>query len=114
MTVTQIHGLNAGYVMELYDKFLASPDSFDENTREFFQNWTPLTDDMTTLPAEMVADVYKVKALGNYVQAIRQFGHVGAQVDPLGTAPIGDPELAPDYHGLNEADLHHLPAGLID
>lgn len=114
MTATQIHGLNAGYVMELYDRFLAAPDSFDERTRAFFQNWTPLTDDVTTLPPEMVADVYKVKALANYVQAIRQFGHVAAQLDPLGTEPIGDPELDPAYHGLTEADLHHLPASLID
>ncbi|HRF97381.1 MAG TPA: thiamine pyrophosphate-dependent enzyme, partial [Aggregatilineales bacterium] len=66
------------------------------------------------MPAAMVADVRKVTAIANYAQAIRQFGHVAAQVEPLGTPPIGDPELSAEYHGLTEADLYELPAGLID
>jgi 2-oxoglutarate dehydrogenase E1 component len=114
MTLTKIYGLNAGYVVELYDKYLASPDSVDERTRAFFANWTPITEQTVEMPAAMVADVRKVTAIANYAQAIRQFGHVAAQLEPLGTPPIGDPELSAEYHGLTEADLYELPAGLID
>jgi len=114
MKLTQIYGLNAGYVLELYERYLTSPDSVDERTRAFFDNWTPINEETVEMPAAMVADVRKVTAIANYAQAIRQFGHVAAQLDPLGTPPIGDPELSAEYHGLTEQDLYELPAGLID
>jgi len=114
MTLTKIYGLNAGYVAELYEKYLTSPDSVDERTRAFFANWTPITEQTIEMPAAMVADVRKVTAIANYAQAIRQFGHVAAHLDPLGTPPIGDPEISVEYHGLTEQDLYELPAGLID
>ena len=35
------HGPNYGYILELYDRFLANPASVDEATRSLFTNWKP-------------------------------------------------------------------------
>jgi len=34
-------GVNAGYVLELYDRFKGDPASVDPDTRKFFESWTP-------------------------------------------------------------------------
>ncbi len=55
------------------------------------------------------------KAVGavSFAQAIRQFGHLEAQIDPLGNPRPGDPELSPEFHGVQWEDLHGIPASLI-
>ena len=42
-------------------------------------------------------------------QAIRDYGHLDVQVDPLGTPPHGAPELHPTFYGLTEDQLAALP-----
>jgi len=42
-------------------------------------------------------------------QAVREFGHLAVQLDPLGSTPMGAPELDPAFHGITEADLVALP-----
>ncbi|MGE5264223.1 MAG: 2-oxoglutarate dehydrogenase E1 subunit family protein, partial [Acidobacteriota bacterium] len=37
-------GSNAGYVLELYDRYRQNPGSVDTATREFFARWTPPVD----------------------------------------------------------------------
>ena len=50
----------------------------------------------------------------NLAQSIRRYGHLAAQLDPLGLRmPVGDPSLLPETHGLTEDDLRRLPANLI-
>ena len=45
---------------------------------------------------------------------IRRFGHLAAQLDPLGFHdPIGDPSLAPQSHGLTTDALKKLPASIV-
>ena len=39
------------------------------------------------------------------VQAIRRYGHLAAEIDPLGSRPMGDPALLPETHGITE-DRH--------
>ena len=38
------------------------------------------------------------------VDAIRQYGHLAVQLDPLGTQPPGAAELKPEFHGITEQD----------
>ncbi|NJN68707.1 MAG: hypothetical protein HC884_19375, partial [Chloroflexaceae bacterium] len=35
------HGPNAGYMLELYERYRQNPDSVDAATRAFFDAWTP-------------------------------------------------------------------------
>jgi len=115
---SEFHGHNLGYVLELYDRYLEAPESLDPDTREFFRQWSPNIDfngvSAAQFTTEAATDLRKVVGAVGYAQAIRQFGHRAAQLDPLGNPPPGDPELNPEWHEINEADLRALPAGIID
>lgn len=105
MTLLPIHGLNAGYVVELYERYQSQPEGLDVATRAFFQNWSPIMDDGAPVTAEVVADIRKVTGLANYVQAIRQFGHVAAQLDPLGTPPDRRPRVFAELSRVERGGL---------
>ena len=62
----------------------------------------------TTLPA-----IEKIAGAVNLARAIRSYGHLAAQLDPLGSPPPGDPALELATHGLVEEDLVRLPAALV-
>jgi len=108
-------GPNAGYVQELYERYRRDPLNVDAATRAIFERWTPpleLPVNADALPAPAV-DLAKVVGAVNYARAIRGYGHLNAQLDPLGRAPTGDPSLSPAFHGITEDDLRALPAALI-
>ena len=108
----EIAGLNTGYVLELYDRYRQDPSSVDESARHFFANWSPPTDSATSTAAS-APDIAKIVGAVNYAQSIRAFGHLAAQLDPLGSTPPGDPSLDLAAHGISEDDLRALPASLI-
>ncbi len=113
----EFYGPNAGYVLELYNKFQNDPSSVDPETREVFQKWRP-TPDRSPLPGGETAEVSRrnwksVLAVARFAQDIRQFGHLAAKIDPLGLLPLGDPILGKDSHGLTDIELRSLPADLV-
>ena len=111
MTLDEFSGINAGYVLELYERFRADPQSVDEKTRALFATWTP-----TELPPADRADGPDIEvavAATNLVESIRRYGHLAAQLDPLGTPPLGDPSLSTQSHGITDDDLKALPASLV-
>jgi 2-oxoglutarate dehydrogenase E1 component len=110
-----ISGLNRAYVLELYDRYLKDPDAVDAETRAFFATWTPPAEPESAEPGSAVsgASLQKAVAAVNLAQAIRRYGHLAATLDPLGSAPVGDPLLDPATHGLTDDDLRQLPANLI-
>ena len=103
-------GINRGYVLELYDRFRKDPSSVDPETRALFERWTPPADDDSSA-AEVPARA--AVAAVNLVQSVRRYGHLAAQLDPLGSNPTGDPTLYPERHGLTDDDLRRVPANLI-
>ncbi len=112
------HGANAGYVQELYEKYLSDPDSVDAETRALFARWRPpLVTQTVSIPDSTAqppsVDIKKVVGGVNYAEAIRQYGHLMAQIDPLGTRNIGDPSLNPTTHGITEEELRAFPASMI-
>src|SRR5579863_2012976 len=115
------YGPNAGYVLELYERYRQNPASVDPDTRAIFENWTPPSLETPSSPStasEAAApapapQVAKIVAASNLAHAIRSRGHLGAHLDPLGSEPLGDPALQIDYHGLSEADLAQLPPEVI-
>ena len=46
-------------------------------------------------------------------QAIRDYGHLDVQLDPLGTPPHGAPELHPAFYEINDAVLESLPVDAV-
>ncbi len=117
----EFHGPNAGYVLELYERYKNNPDSVDAATRAAFDQWRP-PDGVdgrgptleTVAPGFSAPTAEKVTGAVNLATAIREYGHLAATIDPLGLAnPPGDPALHPSAHGISEADLINLPASLI-
>ncbi len=104
-------GLNRGYVLELYGKYRQDPSSVDAETRALFESWTPSAEDISPAPSGM--PLRTAVAAVNLAQSIRRYGHLAAQLDPLGSRPIGDPSLVADTHGVTEDDLRRLPSDLI-
>jgi 2-oxoglutarate dehydrogenase E1 component len=115
---SEFGGVNAAYVLELYERFRADPASVDEATRAAFERGGPpfgaeAGAGAAGAPALAGSDLAKVVGAVNYADAVRRYGHLGAQLDPLGTPPWGDPSLVPESHGVTEADLRQLPASLV-
>ena len=110
----EFSGLNRGYVLEQYERYRRDPQSVDPETRELFAQWTPPADldDEPQVPASAAALRIAVGAV-NLAQAVRRYGHLAAQLDPLGSRPVGDPSLLPATHGVTDEDLRRLPANLI-
>jgi len=118
-------GPNLAYVLDLYERYRQNPDAVDAETRQFFAGWSPPTDGesaaqpaVSPAPAAPAspappADIDKIVGATNLVQAIREFGHLQAQLDPLGRQPPGDPSLEAAAHGISEDDLRGLPASIV-
>jgi 2-oxoglutarate dehydrogenase E1 component len=117
------NGINAGYVLELYERYQQDPENVDAATRRFFETWQPPQDGFqggaeSGQPAAASTEAStewaeKVVGTANLAQSIRFYGHLQAQLDPLGTPQPGDPSLAPQFHGISEADLKSLPAEIV-
>jgi 2-oxoglutarate dehydrogenase E1 component len=138
------HGPNAGYVLELYERFQQDPSSVDAETRAFFAQWTPPgpaepvpapTSQPAQVPVQAPAtatpqpslpglhldrpedhsplDVTHTVGVARLIRYIRELGHLGAQIDPLGSLPPGDPGLLPETHDITDSDLAVLPAGIV-
>ncbi len=119
------HGPNAGYVLELYEQFRADPRAVDTSARALFERLpppaalagpfpsmadrTPDSSAATGQPGAPIPDPDLVAATGRLASSIREYGHLAARLDPLGSEPAGDPELEPETHGLREEQLTGIP-----
>jgi 2-oxoglutarate dehydrogenase E1 component len=114
MNLDDFQGVNAGYVVELYERYRQDPASVDEATRAAFARWTPPdTGTSSTPPETPAANIQIVVGAVNLAESIRRYGHLAAHLDPLGSAPIGDPTLSAAAHGIADDQLRQLPAALV-
>jgi 2-oxoglutarate dehydrogenase E1 component len=107
-----IQGVNLGYVVELYERYRENPESVDPATRAVFETWRPVDAAEPGEPAT-VPQLHIIVGAANLAECIRRYGHLAAQLDPLGSAPPGDPSLSPAAHGVTDKDLLRLPASLV-
>ncbi|MDR3709642.1 MAG: 2-oxoglutarate dehydrogenase E1 component [Capsulimonadaceae bacterium] len=120
-SLSAFHGPNAGYVLDLYDLYKADPNSVDEATRQYFEQWTPEETTEAAAPAKKPdvapilspTTVTKVVGAARYARYIRELGHLEARIDPLNGDPPGDPGLDLATHGLSNRDLDMLPASIV-
>ena len=114
MRLDEFSGVNAGYVLELYERYRQNPESVDPQTRKAFESWTPPAERSATTPQpRRTSTSTKIVGAANLAECIRRYGHLAARIDPLGSEPIGDPSLSPAAHGITDADLRALPASLV-
>src|SRR6266704_1997371 len=116
----KFYGPNAGYVLELYERYLQNPTSVDAETRAIFDTWSQDQAHVSTQLREMEKangalpfQVSHVVAASALAHAIRERGHLGAHLDPLGTEPLNDPALLPETHGITNEDLALLPPTIV-
>src|SRR3989454_4288303 len=110
------YGPNAGYVLELYERYRQNPASVDASTRAIFDTWSPenrLTAEQEAAIGIAPIEVTKIVAASTLAHAIRSRGHLGAHLDPLGSEPLGDPTLQTETHGISDEDLARLPPDVV-
>ena len=113
MNLEQFAGVNAAYVLELYERYRQDPDSVDPGTRQAFEHWNPEQPPADATSTAAGVETRVVVGAANLVESIRRYGHLAAQIDPLGSPPVGDPSLSPSAYGITEEDLKRLPASLV-
>jgi 2-oxoglutarate decarboxylase len=64
-------------------------------------------------PVADAALLQAVQAATSIVKAHRMHGHLAAQLDPLGSSPVGDPALDPATVNLNEELMRRIPASVL-
>ncbi len=126
MTITStydhriIQGAESGAFLGIVDRLLQGEEGFYELIVESLglTAVSPRTPKAETSgkvsqePAtpEMLSHVAAAMAL---VKAFRMHGHLAAQLDPLGTDPIGDPALEPDSLGLTPEVMVAIPSKVL-
>ncbi|HUQ21313.1 MAG TPA: 2-oxoglutarate dehydrogenase E1 component [Gemmatimonadaceae bacterium] len=108
---------NDAYIAEAYESYRRDPASVDESWRQFFRFADSLagtTGASAPAPSQVDASsLRKVAAAAGLLDSIRAYGHLAAEIDPLGTRPPGTPELTPEFHGLTEDDLKQIPGEVL-
>ncbi|OZB96290.1 2-oxoglutarate dehydrogenase E1 component [Paenibacillus sp. XY044] len=116
------YGPNLGYVQEQYERYANDPESVDETYRKVFQLWgaPPMASavlEPAAAPKSVALDGNLLKKgvdAGKLVWNIRTYGHLAADIDPLGILPKADTRvLEPEQYGLSQSDLEAFPASLI-
>jgi 2-oxoglutarate dehydrogenase E1 component len=117
---------NDGYVAEVYESYRRDPTLVDESWRQFFR----FAESLTTIAAPKAGQevgapsgawasldlglLRKVAGAAALLDSIRAYGHLGADIDPLGSRPPGTPELTPEFHGITEEDLQAIPGAALN
>ena len=113
-----IHKLNAGIAAEIEERYERNPDSVDAATRALLEAWRRPVETAALRPwpaagANQTQLIDKIVGTVQLSKMIRRYGHLAANLDPLGSPPRGDPALATEAHGLTDEDLRQLPASII-
>jgi 2-oxoglutarate decarboxylase len=74
---------------------------------------TPATVPPSSVEAAGRDELRRVVGAMALIDAYRLYGHLGAQLDPLGSPPPGDPALDPAFHGLTPEMLAAIPADVV-
>src|SRR5438045_7287247 len=105
---------NDALIAEAYEAYRRDPSSVDESWRQFFRTAESLAGITGATPAGSdPALLRKTAGAAALIDAIRHYGHLAVQLDPLGTKPPGAVELTPEFHGITEQALADVPASAL-
>jgi 2-oxoglutarate dehydrogenase E1 component len=105
-----IQGAESGAFLGRIDALLQGADGFYESL-----GLPPMAVAVPSPVSQAAApdDLRAVAAGMALVRAYRSFGHLAAQLDPLGSEPVGDPALDPEPLGLTPEAMARVPADLL-
>lgn len=111
-------GPNLGYVMDMYDLYLTSPEEVDAELVALFEQYgAPVAP-----AAQGGSEVAAVASTGNittiltavkYADAIRNFGHLAADIYPLHNQARDTKRIEAATYGLTDQDLIEVPASAL-
>ncbi|MBA3558041.1 MAG: 2-oxoglutarate dehydrogenase E1 component [Gemmatimonadaceae bacterium] len=104
---------NDGYIAEVYERFQRDASSVDSSWRQLFALAGQLAGTTVGAAPPDPGFLRKVAGAAELASAIRHYGHLGVQIDPLGSQPPGALELTPEYHGVTEPDLDRIPGAAL-
>ncbi|HVA33719.1 MAG TPA: multifunctional oxoglutarate decarboxylase/oxoglutarate dehydrogenase thiamine pyrophosphate-binding subunit/dihydrolipoyllysine-residue succinyltransferase subunit, partial [Candidatus Baltobacteraceae bacterium] len=117
-----IQGAQSGEYLRRVDELLQGRDGFYEAVFASLGLQAAAVPQVTTAgapvgaapPAPPSDEMLRAVAAGMaIVSAYRRFGHLGANLDPLGTEPVGDSSLEPQTYGLTPALQSAIPASVL-
>jgi 2-oxoglutarate dehydrogenase E1 component len=108
-------GANLAYALELYDRYRTDPGAVDPALAAELAALAAAAPQAASAPAAATGgiDVGHVVGAARLARNIREYGHLAASLDPLGSPPPGDPALLPQAHGIDDAILASLPAAVV-
>jgi 2-oxoglutarate dehydrogenase E1 component len=109
----EFHGPNLGYILELYERYRRDPNAVDEATRRLFAQWSPADAPTSQVTGQ---NLPALTGAANLAQAIRIYGYLSADLDPLEEGPGAEnnPLLTPEFHQITEEDLINLHAHVVN
>jgi len=133
MTITStydhriIQGAESGMFLRKVDSLLQGEERFYDSVAESLGStgggmgdggWVPaaIPTPTPTHPASAIPhpdDLRSVAAATALIRAHRNFGHLAARLDPLGSEPPGDPALDPGPLGLTPEIMARIPAEVL-
>ena len=122
-----IQGAESGIFLRTLDSLLQGEERFYEQVTESMRapsavSRAPETTQQQSIPAHGApltahavssGDLQHVAAATRFVRAHRNFGHLAARLDPLGTEPTGDPSLDPASFDLTPEVMARIPADVL-
>lgn len=115
--VTQ--GAQSGEYLRRVDELLQGKDGFYESVFSSLGLQAAAAPQVALAPVGAAAappsdEMLRAVAAGMaIVSAYRRHGHLAANLDPLGTQPVGDPSLEPQTYGLTPALQSAIPASVL-
>ncbi|QDP39604.1 2-oxoglutarate dehydrogenase E1 component [Radiobacillus deserti] len=115
------HGPNMGYVEEQYDLYRENPEAVDSSLKEIFDQYgepvwlSNSGQEVQSVPTQRNdQDMKKVTSAIKLVEAIRRYGHLEADIYPVGKDKNRKSELVhEETYGLTKADLEAIPANWV-
>ncbi|SDM78517.1 2-oxoglutarate dehydrogenase E1 component [Sediminibacillus halophilus] len=115
------HGPNMGYIEEQYELYKQDPSTIDASLKEMFDQhgapeWLTQTGGLqqTDSATTSASDIKKLTSTMKLVEAIRRYGHLEADIYPVGKEKDRNSELVnPAYYNLTNEDLEAIPANWI-
>jgi len=134
LSTSYLSGSSIGYIEDLYESYLADPNSVDENWRKYFQNLpnvaghnaadishaaireqflnlakAPKQAPLAAVDGQVEQRIVKQARVMQLINAYRAYGHYHANLDPLQlTKKQQMPDLDLAYYGLQNSDLAGL------
>ncbi|WP_397537931.1 2-oxoglutarate dehydrogenase E1 component [Rummeliibacillus pycnus] len=107
-------GPNLGYVMDMYDLYLTSPEEVDADLVALFEQYgAPVVESIEVSTSVEPGNIAKILAAVQYADNIRAHGHLAADIYPLNNQTKDSTRIEAATYGLTDQDLVKIPASVL-